>query len=80
MANQTHDEFMKFVQDSWVAKEYDDGEWNVYRLTICDAYDMKNDDPETNKQYANWSEYCRLKDEGKSDDEAYAIAVGDTIE
>lgn len=80
MATQTHDEFMKFVQDSWVAKEYDDGEWNVYRLTICDAYDMKNDDPETNKQCANWSEFCRLKDEGKSDDEAYAIAVGDTIE
>ena len=80
LATQTYDEFVKFVQDTWDAKEYDDGEWNVYGLTICDGFHTKIDDEDSYMQLANWLEFCRQKDEGKSDDEAYAIAVRHTVE
>ena len=82
LATETYDEWNKFVDERWSAREYDDGEWNVYTLGIY--RDGLDGDPDefrgTLEEYRKWAEYSRLKAEGKSDEEAYAIAVGDTIE
>lgn len=80
LATETYDEWNKFVDERWSAKEYDDGEWNIYTLGIYRSFTAKPDYATTAEEYRKWAEYSRLKAEGKSDEEAYGIAVGDTIE
>lgn len=81
LAKETYDEWNEFVEEKWSAREYDDGEWNVYTLGIYrDGFSTATSFKETPEEYRKWAEYNRMKAEGKSDEEAYAIAVGDTIE